>query len=293
MERLANAAAHQSFAVIPEFRSINQKGLESRKVSDALEQLGCALDAQANQLDDWREHVIQLLLKPLVDEENDETTGEEYEQSTKLQDEILVYLQILRTALADRQAAITGQKNFLVEHEMKAAIRMATGGDGPFPEKLLELMKVREAIRPPFVEGDSLSSLRGLVSELRGLSVKLRQEAATGSLRAANELAVVSSLLKWTLSHQAEQAKAATMMEKELERFMATVNTRIEFYRQLQEVSDSVGEYEGSTEDAALETALQAIQRQEESLQTRLAAAESKHRYRKSFVPCKLHQNLY
>ncbi|KXX75155.1 putative ATP-dependent helicase IRC20 [Madurella mycetomatis] len=279
MERLAKAAAQQSFAVVPEFKSIKQKGLESRKVSDALEQLGGALDDQANQLDDWREHVIQLLLQPLVDEENDETTGEEYEESTKLQDEILVYLQALRTALADRQAAITGQKNFLAEHETKAAIRMAMEGDGPFPERLLELMRVRDAIKPPFVEVDPLSSLRGLVSELRGLSVKLRHEAATGSSRAANELTVVSGLLKSTLSHQGEQAKAATAMEKEIERFMDTLNARIEFYRQLQEVSDMVGEYECSKEDAALEAALQAAQRQEESLQTKLATAESKHRY--------------
>lgn len=284
MERLAKAAVQQSFTVVPEFKSAKQKGLESRKVSDALEQLGGALDDQANQLDDWREHVIQLLLKPLVDEENDETTGEEYEESTKLQDEILVYLQALRTALADRHAAITGQKNFLVDHETKAAIRMAMEGDGPFPERLLELMRVRDAIKPPFVEVDPLSSLRGLVSELRGLTVKLRHEAATGSSRAANELTVVSSLLKSTLSHQGEQAKAVAAMEKEIERFMDTLNARIEFYRQLQEVSDMVGEYEYSKEDAALETALQAAQKQEEGLQTKLATAESKHRYRTSLA---------
>ncbi|KAL2025050.1 hypothetical protein VTK56DRAFT_52 [Thermocarpiscus australiensis] len=279
MERLGSAASRQSFAVIPDFKPIDQKGIESRRIADALEKLGVALDEQADQLDDWREHVIQLLLKPLVDEENEETTGEEYEQSTKLQDEILVYLQILRTALADRQSAITGQKNFLVEHETKAAARMAAEGNGPFPERLLELLRVRDNIKPPFVEGDPLTSLRGLVSELRGLSVKLRSEAAAGSSRAANELAVTSNLLKSTLSQQAEQLKAATAMEKEIERFMDTLNARLEYYRQLQEVSDMVSEYQGSQDDGALGAALQAARRQEETLQARLAASESKHRY--------------
>lgn len=279
MGRLASAAAQQSFAVIPEFKSISQRGIESRRVADALEELGASLNEQANQLDDWREHVIQLLLKPLVDEESEETTGEEYEESTKLQEEILVYLQILRTALADRQAAITGQKNFLVEHEIKVAARMASEGNGPFPERLLQLLKIRDAIKPPFVEGDPLGSLRGLVSELRGLSVQLRHEAAAGSVRAANELAIISSLFKTMLSQQAEQTKAARAMEKEIQRFMDTVNARIEYYRQLQEVSDMVGEYDGPLGDRELDAALRDIQRQEEDLRAKVAAAEAKHRY--------------
>ncbi|KAK4127565.1 hypothetical protein N657DRAFT_678155 [Parathielavia appendiculata] len=279
MERLQTAASQRAFAVIPEFKSIEKKGIESRRIADYIEEIGVALDEQAAEIDEWREHAIQLLLKPLVDEDNDDITGEEYEQSTKLQDEILVYLQVLRTALADRHAAITGQKNFLVEHETKTAARMAAAGEGPFPEKLLELLKVRETIRPPFVEGDPMTSLRGLVSELRALSAKLRNEAATGSPRAANELAVVSDLLKSTLSYQSEQTKAELAMEKEIERFMDTLNARIDFYRQLQEVSDMVAEYEGSLEAEALDVALQTVQRQEGALQTKSAAVKAKHRY--------------
>jgi hypothetical protein len=280
MERLVKSATEQDFAVIPAFKAIDKSGIESQRVADALQELNVALDEQAVELDEWREHVIQLLLRPLVDEENDEITGDEYEQSTKLQDEILVYLQILRTALADRHAALTGQKNFLVEHETKVAARMALAGEGPFPEKLLELLKGYEVIKPPFVEGDPLTSMRGLVSELRGLSAKLRHEAATGSSRAANELSIVSGLLKSTLSHQTEQTKAATAMEKEIERFMDTLNARIEYYRQLQEVSDTVGEYEGSLEEGALEDALKKADKEEGKLQEKLNAAEAKHRYR-------------
>ncbi|KAK0739257.1 SNF2 family N-terminal domain-containing protein [Apiosordaria backusii] len=279
MEHLAHRAAEQRFAEIPEFKPPSQSGLETNRIVEALTDIGGALDEQANQLDDWREHIIQLLLKPLVDEDNDEVTGEEYEQSTKLQDEILVYLQVLRTALADRSAAVTGQKNFLVEHETKVAARMAANGDGPFPEKLLQLLAVREAIKPPFVEGQALSSLRGVVSELRGLTLKLRQDAAAGSSRAAAELEIANALLKSTTSHQTDQAKAVASMEKETEKCMDTLNARLEFYRQLQEVSDMVGDYEGSREEAALRSALQTADKQERTLQGKLAAAEAKHRY--------------
>ncbi|VBB75674.1 Putative SNF2 family helicase/ATPase [Podospora comata] len=279
MEHLAHRAAEQNFAEIPEFKPPSQSGLETSRIVDALTDIGGALDEQANQIDEWREHVIQLLLKPLVDEDNDEVTGEEYEQSTKLQDEILVYLQVLRTALADRSAAVTGQKNFLVEHETKVAARMAAEGDGPFPEKLLQLLAESQAIKPPFVEGQALSSLRGVVSELRGLTLKLRQDTASGSARAAAELEIADALLKSTTSHQNDQAKAVASMEKETEKCMDTLNARLAFYRQLQEVSDMVGDYEGSREEGPLQTALRTADKQVQTLQGKLAAAEAKHRY--------------
>jgi E3 ubiquitin-protein ligase SHPRH len=279
MGQLARMAQLQAFAVIPGFKFVDKKGIESSRIADALEELSTALDEQAAVLDDWREHIIQLLLKPLVDEEMDETTGEEYGESAKLQDEILVYLQILRTALADRHEAITGQKNFLVEHEIEVAVRMAAEGGGPAPNKLIELLKVRGSVRPRVAEGYVHRSMRGLVSELRGLSVQLRHDAASGSSRAANELAVASDLLKSTLSRQTEQTKAIAAMEKEIEKFMDTLNARIEYYRQLQEVSDMVADHDVPMEDEALNMALQVLQGREERAQAKLAAAESKYRY--------------
>ncbi|KAK4193011.1 putative ATP-dependent helicase IRC20 [Podospora australis] len=279
MKNVASLATNQEFTVIPEFKFIAPGGLETNRIAEALEEIGGALNEQANMLDEWREHVVQSLLKPLVDEENEEVTGEEYDQSTKIQDEILAYLQALRTALADRSATITGLKNFLVDHETKVAKRTATAGDGPSPEKLLELLKLRDEVKPPYEETYNLSSLRGIVSELRGLTTKLRTNAAQGSSRAEIELEIANNLLKSTLAQQNEQAKALTAMEKEAEKFMDTLNVRLEFYRQLQAVSDMVGEYEGPTDEASLDLAFRAAQKQEDTLQNKLAAAEAKHRY--------------
>lgn len=57
-----------------------------------LKALGTSLNEQADVIDDLREHVIQLLLKPLVDADDEgEITGEEYEDSTKVQDHLMVY----------------------------------------------------------------------------------------------------------------------------------------------------------------------------------------------------------
>lgn len=278
MDRIASTAARQAFAVIPEFKSMDQKGIESRRIIDAFDELCGALDEQANQLDEWREHVIQLLLKPLLDEEHDDLTGEEYDESTKLQDEILVYVLVLRTAVADRQDALSGQKNYLVDHEYRGAVRQARQGEGAFPEKLLELFSIRDSLKPRPVPGDTLGSLRGIVSELRAMSTKLRHDATDGNQRANAELTIVMNQLKLAQSQMTEQTKVTVAMEQEIERFTSTMNNRLDFYRQLQAVSDMVADYEGDKTDDSLA----ALQRQEDIARRALATAESKHRYRRS-----------
>lgn len=272
MATIAKKASNQSFAVIPEFKSVPQKGIESRTIVESLEGLCDALNEQANQIDDWREHVIQLLLKPLVDEDDEiEITGEEYEDSTKIQEEIVVYVQVLRAAIADRLGTISGQANKLVEHEAKVAIAQAKEGEGPFPEKLLELFALRGKVRPP----QTMGSLRGSVAELRALSNKLRGEAV-GNSRAAMELEIVISQLQVTQRQVTEQTKVVTAMEQEVDRFTTAMNTRVEYYRQLQAVSDMVAPYEGPKDDAAMENVL----KEENTHRERFAVAESKHRYR-------------
>jgi E3 ubiquitin-protein ligase SHPRH len=89
MNTIKNAAKTQSFTEIPEFdTSVPKGGLESRRLIEKLDALGATLDAQANQLDEWRETLIQSLIQPLVDEADEsETKGDEYELSTKTQDE--------------------------------------------------------------------------------------------------------------------------------------------------------------------------------------------------------------
>lgn len=277
MDKIASTAARQDFAEIPELKSMDQKGIESRRIVEAFDELCAALDHQANQLDEWREHVIQLLLKPLLDEEHDDITGEEYEDSTKLQDEILVYVQVLRTAVADRQDALSGQKNFLVDHEYKIAVQQAKDDEGPFPKKLLELFKLRDALNPQPVPGDPLGSLRGIVSELRTLSGKLRHEASNGNQRANAELTIVTNQLTLAQRQLTEHAKITSTMEQEIENFRDTMNARLEFYRQLQAVSDMVADYDGLKTEESLAAQL----KQEEAARRSLATAESKHRYRK------------
>lgn len=282
MKRISDAASKQSFAVIPEYKSVDKRGIESRAVVEDLENLAARLNEQADQLDDWREHVIQLLLKGLVDEDDEvEITGDEYEDSTKLMEEIVVYIQILRAAIADREEVVTGQANELVEHEARVSLQQAFTGEGPFPEKVIELFAVRDRIKPkPEKEEADLRSLRAVVAKLRTATVKLRQDVANGSNRASLELDIVTEQLKTTQKQLSEQQKVAQAMSSELDLFTSTMNARVDFYRQLQNVSDSVAPYEGPSGDDQMNAML----RQEEVLAEKLEASNAKHRYRKCLL---------
>lgn len=279
MQKISDAASKQAFAVIPEYKSVDKRGIESRAVVEDLEIIAAGLNEQADQLDDWREHVIQLLLKALVDEDDEvEITGDEYEDSTKLMEEIVVYIQILRAAIADREEAVTGQTNELVKHEARVSLQQAFTDEGPFPEKVIELFAVRDRIKPkPEKDNADLRSLRAVVAKLRTATVKLRHDLANGSSRAKLELDIVTEQLKITQKQLTEQQKVAQAMDTELDLFTSTMNARVEFYRQLQNVSDSVAPYEGPSGDDQMNMLLG----QEEVLAEKLEASNAKHRYRK------------
>lgn len=277
MKRISTSASEQSFVTIPEYEALGAKGIESRSIADSIMVLAAELNDQAAQLDDWREHVIQLLLKPLVDEEAEaELTGEEYEDSTKLMEEIVVYTQILRTAIADRQEALTGEVNKLVEHEAKMSLRAAKDKEGPFPEKLIELFQIRQQVKPKSRRSELRNnSVKASLFELRAASSKLRNDANNGSSRARAELEIVMEQLKITQAQLTNQTKIAVALDQELDLFTTTMNARVEFYRQLQSVSDMLKPYEGPTGEAHEKI----LVKQEETLTTRLDAAQARHRY--------------
>jgi E3 ubiquitin-protein ligase SHPRH len=280
MERLAKKASSEDFLSIPEFHIKTQKGgIESIRLLEQLDGLAAALDAQANQLDEWRETTIQNLLQPLVDEEGAiEMTGEEYLQSTELQQEIVMYVLALRAVIEDRHDALTGQENQLVKHEVKAAIKqakddieqaeaeeaeaivdqaeaeqakavvdqaetdaeadieMAEAGKWSLPRRTLELLQARAELKPP----KAMGSVKGILSELKTLSSQLRMDVGKGSSRAANELAIVERNMAIVRPHLEKQLKAVTALRQEIDGFTSLMNLRVEYYRQLQQISDMV-----------------------------------------------------
>ncbi|ELR01965.1 hypothetical protein VC83_02938 [Pseudogymnoascus destructans] len=315
MERLAEKASSEDFLSIPEFHINTQKGgIESTILLEQLDGLAAALDAQANQLDEWRETTIQNLLRPLVDEEGViEMTGEEYLQSTELQQEIVIYVLALRAVIEDRHDALTGQENQLVKHEVQVAIKqakdnieqaeaeqaeaivdqaeaeqaeavveqaetdveadieLAKAGKWSLPQRTLDLLQARAELKPP----KAMGSVKGILSELRTLSSQLRMDATKGSSRAANELVIIERNMAIVRPHLEKQLKAVTALRQEIDEFTSLMNLRVEYYRQLQQISDMVLPLgEDSPPDLPI-----SLLETEQKLAAKIATTSSKLRY--------------
>ncbi|KAF5967254.1 rad8 Rdh54p [Fusarium coicis] len=266
MAKVAQKASKQSFVEIPELTVDEERGIESGRIVDDLEALYNELNDQANVIDEWREHLVGLVLKPLVDEEDDaETTGDEYGESAKIQDDLMVYVQALRAIIADRQDALTGQTNELIKHETQTSLRLAANEEGPAPEKLIELLALRDKIKP------RSTSMRKAISEFRGLTSKLARDTTRSIL----EGRIADRQLKATQAILNTQSKLTAALEAEVDKFKNIMNLRLEYYRQLQVVSDSVLPYE----EPVTEELMTRMKTTEENMRQRLSAAEAKHRY--------------
>ncbi|EJT77544.1 ATP-dependent DNA helicase [Gaeumannomyces tritici R3-111a-1] len=272
MARIEDKAKRQDFAVIPNMECDIRPGIETSMIVDMTESLCAALNEQADQLDGWRQRLIELVCKPLVDEDEDvEVTGDEYGDSTKVQEEMIVFVQVIRTALADRHAALSGQPvSKLVVVETKASIAQALEGEGPAPELLIELFDQRARVSPTNCQG----SVRSLLGDLRTVSASLKHQ---NSDRAQAEQAVVEQLQQKLTAMWNKQSKAQTVMEQEVDLFTSIMNIRVEYYRQLQAISDDLAPYQGAKDDGA--RALTSMEAQEKTLSDKIAKAQAEHRY--------------
>jgi E3 ubiquitin-protein ligase SHPRH len=244
MDMVGQKVKNASLAKIPDMHIVVEHGgIESRKLFEKLHYFCEAMNAQAQQYIKWRDQMARFLQQSLIDTEDThiELSGEEYEASTKHQDEMYVYMEALRAMFSDRNDALTGQTNFLIAHEMKLALQSAKRGEGPAPQLFLEVLASREKFRV----STELGSLRGIISEIRQLMTALQWQEGNGSSRAKAELSMVSDVLKAAQGMSSAQQKAVTGgLEREVDLFRDTMNSRLEYYRGLQKISDTVAAYE-------------------------------------------------
>lgn len=275
---LDDKANNNSFIKIPVMKAqLPTLGIEARRLFERLEDFCDALNENREKFNEWRDAMLKLLRQSLIDEEKtSELEGNEYETSTKHQDEMYVYMEGLRVMFADRHDALTGQTNFLINHEVKVGVAEARNGKGPSPELYLKIMGTREKLKP----SADLGSLRGIVSDMRSLLTSLEWQANEGSTRARAEAVIVNEALERVSKTSAEQAKAIAGLDKEVELFRDTMNNRLEYYKQLQQISDTVAPYDEESVGKPLDQAVYDSKLEAENkIQQKLDSLQSKRRY--------------
>ncbi|KAI9885897.1 MAG: hypothetical protein M1823_002322 [Watsoniomyces obsoletus] len=277
MERVSKQAEDQSFEEIPEIKVSDAiGGLESRRLREKLSVLGQALNDHANQLDVWRENVIQLLLRPLVDQEDTEADADAFDRSTKEQEELYAYMEAIQISVTDRHAALTGLSNEYTRVNIRRLLELARQGEGHSPALMIALLKTRDEINP----SKELGSVREIISELRGAHTSLRWQARENNSRANTELVLIEKQLKDAQQIAVEQGEAITGLERELLLLRNTQNARLEYYKQLQNISDTVGPYVNEErDDPHGPSPLEKIGERESQLSRKIATLKGKHRY--------------
>ncbi|KAJ6186951.1 hypothetical protein N7519_001859 [Penicillium mononematosum] len=278
MRKVKIKARDKEFVHIPKMKPhLYSKGVEAYNLLSKLEDFCDALNKNAEQYKEWRDVMVRLVSQSLIDQEEEaKLEGDEYERSTKHQDEMYVYMEALRSMYSDRYDALTGYKNTLISHEAKAGIIQAERGEGPSPQLFLKIMDTRSQLQPD----PSLGSLRGIVSELRKLVASLEWQASSGNSRARAEHEIVEMVLKNAGQMIAEQLKVSTKLSREVESFRDIMNNRLEYYRHLQQISDTVAPYDEESAGKPLDESAFALRlEQEELIEGKIASLRSKARY--------------
>lgn len=257
-------------------------GIEGRKILTMMDNVCDTLNAQAEQLEKWRQKIVDILLLPLVDQEEKDTTGDEYEDSTKVQDELYVYTLALRGLVAHRSEAVNGEPDLLASYDLKTAERLALGllipesdWRGHAPELVLEVVQICKKLKP----AKEMGSLKAVVAATRSLLTTLQWKSDGGDHRASAELSILEKQLFKIQQIANKETKGLAELEKEQEMFRSAMNQRLEFYRQLQHISDTVAPWRETLDSELDKKAFEENLNKQVATKKRLALAMSQHAY--------------
>ena len=241
------------------------------------------LEHQSVLIDEWRKTTATLLCKPLVDDSEQDATGEEYENSTQDQDHVVLYVQAFRTLIEDRNDILTGGTNQLTLAEMRDSFHRALQGEGPAPELALQLARKRKNILD-LADGKSFADLQSDIRRhMTVLRAKVNDEKDGECARALNML---NSELTRIRAFIAKQTDIIPALRAECAEFTKLMNHRVEYYRQLQTLSDLVRDWDLAMQESFVgpgllekESILGRMSRREDAFRASIAKLSTTRKY--------------
>ncbi|KAK7679996.1 hypothetical protein QCA50_016942 [Cerrena zonata] len=245
------------------------------------------LNEQTSLLLKWRKRLISLLTRPLTSDVNDDGDGAEYSRSLETQGEVETYLQAYTALLADRREAMTSERTILAAHDDKGLRARDTttakrANETAYEEELLTGMQVNHQPEHQALQKQLSNSRRALMEDtsdgraVRSVMVDLNNLAACIEEH-EDPLKVLmkegaSRLRKLIL----DQGRLMEALSTDLILIRKAFNEHISYFRQLQELSDSIAEadWEGLLTDA-----LANVQTDLTELEMKVATSRVRQRY--------------
>ncbi|KAK7046025.1 hypothetical protein VNI00_007020 [Paramarasmius palmivorus] len=258
---------------------LEQGGIRSAELVEEFHEIAeNVLNEQTILLWEWRTEIHNLLTQKLSsggegEGEAEGADGHEYERNLANQSKAEVFMQVYGALLADRREALINERTLLAAHDVretkKRKTRAALNAAG-HEDDAMEINDDVEVKPEDEVLHKQLSETRKeLLAALGGRAVKSIMVELTGALtRVARDDDPERALLKRAVSdlrrliqtqHPHWIPNPEQMLDKldaDLGIFRKAFNQRVLYFRQLQEISDSVAEveFEGSRHMAFEET---------------------------------------
>jgi len=139
---------------------------------------------------------------------------------------------------------------------------------------MLELLDKRDSLPQ---HPKTFVSVRGLLGEMRSTETAVQWQGT--STRVDAEVHIIRNQIKTLQSTLTAQTKLLSQLESDQDIFRSTMNQRLEFYRQLQDISDTVKPYREELGEVLDLAKLQSIRAQGVRQDRSLASLKSKQRF--------------
>ncbi|KAG6844323.1 hypothetical protein H0H87_007807 [Tephrocybe sp. NHM501043] len=248
------------------------------------------LNEQSSLLWEWRTHIVSLLTQKLASSE-DNPDGDEYQRTLDNQGEVETYLKSYSALLSDRRQALTNERTLLAAHDArekklrhtKAAMNAANalanallGSDGDETPKGPEVLPEHEVLHTQLARKrkDLLAMLNGRT--IKSVLVDLNAAATRITRDSDPEKIALREIVTQLRQFITDQGALMDKLDADLLLIQRVFNQRILYFRQLQEISDTVAEveWEGTVLDALLEATAE-----KDDLDTEINKSRARHRY--------------
>ncbi|KAI8391090.1 SNF2 family N-terminal domain-containing protein [Radiomyces spectabilis] len=234
------------------------------------------LNDQIDVINNWRQTLLNLLTVNLVDHgsEEDETKGNEYEESLVLQEQANLYQDAYQAILRDRNFWVNGTwfestvKESTTADSETTVVEEATKNENSEDEAIKVLKRnLRETRRSMAPSSEAEASLRSIATELR--------EAMSRTFISELEKNIIRSEIARLTKIASTQRELQDKLDSEFRKLSHLSNTRIEYYKALQAISDHVVAWENANPTGELKK----LHEQEKKLKQTVSEQSARHRY--------------
>ncbi|KAI0920308.1 hypothetical protein AcV5_010081 [Taiwanofungus camphoratus] len=259
-------------------------------MEEANEIIEYLLNEQSGLLWKWRERLITLLTQPLTSQDED-ADGQEYARTLETQGEAEAYLQAYTALLADRREVLTAERTLLASHDIqetharrtKAAQKAADAvmnqeellqddrldNVDPLPEhEVLQktLADERKGILETF---PSNRAIKSVMIDLNNVAARIHKDDDPEKIPVKEAVARLRGLI-------ADQSKLVDRLQVDLSHLRKAFNERILYFRQLQEISDTVTEI---TWEGDVRVAIASARADQTDLDAKINTGRARQRY--------------